>query len=155
MKQATRGRISTSKKLVLRCCRINPAVKLNTNQGFLPLSFNVQLKVFINTPLSDTHPTSRGRLKQYLSLFDLLGQVLFGLVGGVQLHLEVVHHPLRLLALQLYPLSQLDLLLQCLLLVDQLTRDLHTHAWILNICQRFKSAQTKPSRYISPVIKSV
>lgn len=61
---------------------------------------------------------------QYLSLFELFRQVFFGLVGAVQLHVEVVHCPLRLFTLQLYPLSQLDLLLQCPLLINQLTRHL-------------------------------
>ncbi len=65
-------------------------------------------------------------LKQYLKLFDLFDQVVSGLVAGLQLHVEVIHPPLRLLALQLYPLSQLDLLFQCPLLINELTRDLHT-----------------------------
>lgn len=63
----------------------------------------------------------------YLSLFDLFGQVIFGLVGALQLHVEVFHRPLRLLTLQLDPLSQLDLVLQRPLLINQLTRHLHTH----------------------------
>src|SRR4029434_1362773 len=48
----------------------------------------------------------------------------------VYLHLQVLHVALGLFALQLDPLPQLDLLLQALLLITQLTADLtatHTH----------------------------
>lgn len=101
---------------------------------------------------AETWPASGNYSKQYLSLFDLFDQVLFGLVGSLQLHCEVVHHPLCLFPLQLHPLSQLDLLLQRLLLINQLTRDLNTHTQtqILNLhsCQRCPLTSQRISIFI-------
>ena len=51
----------------------------------------------------------------------MLGDVLSGLVGGLELHVQVVYGPLGLLTLQLETFSLLDFVLQVPLLINQLT----------------------------------